>query len=72
VKLFLVPQCSPDDSAPGLAQCRADLDRARKRVGRSVQVIPVATFAEALQALQQAGGAPVSTSVPASAAKPAA
>jgi PDZ domain-containing protein len=72
VKLFLVPQCSPDDSKAGLAQCRADLDRARKRVGSKVEVVPVATYAEALQALERAGGAPVSTTVPASTAKPAA
>jgi Lon-like protease len=72
VKLFLVPQCSSGDSKPALDQCRADLDRARKRVGSRVDVIPVATFAEALQALQKAGGAPVSTTVPASSVKPAA
>jgi PDZ domain-containing protein len=72
VNLFLVPQCSADDSKPALDQCRADLDRARKRVGNKVQVIPVATFAQALQALQKAGGAPVSTTVPAASAKTAA
>ena len=72
VKMFLVPECSPDDPKSALEQCRADLDRARKRVGSTVEVIPVATFKEALQALEKAGGAPVSTTVPASAAKAAA
>jgi PDZ domain-containing protein len=72
VKLFLVPECSPQDPKPALEQCRADLDRARKRVGSKVEVVPVATFAQALQALQKAGGVPVSTTVPASSAKPAA
>jgi PDZ domain-containing protein len=72
VKLFLVPQCSAQDPSAALTQCRADLDRARRRVGSSVKVIPVATFDEALRALQDAGGAPVSTTVPASTAKPAA
>jgi PDZ domain-containing protein len=72
VKLFLVPQCSPDDPKDALEQCRADLARASKRVGSKVAVVPVATFAEALQALEKAGGAPVSTTVPASTEKPAA
>jgi PDZ domain-containing protein len=72
VRLFLVPQCSPEDPKAALAQCRADLDRARKRVGSKVKVIPVATYAQALRALQDAGGAPVSTTVPASSAKTAA
>jgi PDZ domain-containing protein len=72
VKLFLVPQCSSEDPSAALARCRTDLDRARKRVGSRVKVIPVATFTEALRALQDAGGAPVSTTVPASVVKPAA
>lgn len=72
VKLFLVPQCSTDDPKSALEQCRADLDRARKRVGSKVQVVPVATFEQALQALQKAGGTPVSTTVPATSVKPAA
>jgi hypothetical protein len=72
VKLFLVPQCSPDDPKPALALCRADLDRAKQRAGSKIKVVPVSTFAQALQVLRDAGGAPVSTTVPTSTAKTAA
>ena len=72
VSLFLVPRCSPDDPKPALAACRADLERARQRAGSKIKVVPVSTFREALQVLRDAGGAPVSTTVPTSAVKSAA
>jgi Lon-like protease len=72
VRLFLVPQCSPADPQPALALCRADLDRAKKRAGSKIKVVPVSTFAQALQVLQDVGGTPVSTTVPASSANTAA
>jgi PDZ domain-containing protein len=67
VSIFLVPQCSPDDPKPALASCRADLARAERRAGRKIRVVPVSTFGQALRVLQDAGGAPVSTTVPHSA-----
>jgi len=61
VTLFLVPQCSPDDSATALASCKADLVQTAKRAGNKIKVVPVATFAEALKVLRENGGAPVET-----------
>ncbi len=61
VSLFIVPQCSPNDPPPYLASCKADLARASKRAGSRIKVVPVATFAQALKALRDAGGAPVKT-----------
>jgi Lon-like protease len=71
VSLFIVPRCSPDDSKPALALCHADLENARRRAGSRINVVPVSTFSEALQALHDAGGVPVATA-PASSVKPAA
>lgn len=54
--LFLVPKCTdPSDRS----SCEKDLQRARERAGAHVKVVPVATVADALHALEQAGGAPV-------------
>ena len=64
VSLFIVPQCSPNDPPGYLASCKADLARASKRAGSGIKVVPVATFAQALKALRDAGGAPVKTSGP--------
>jgi len=61
VSLFIVPQCSPSDPPPYLASCKADLARAAKRAGSRIKVVPVATFAQALKVLRDAGGAPVKT-----------
>jgi PDZ domain-containing protein len=66
VSLFLVPQCSPSDPGPALASCRDDIERAKRRAGSKIQVVPVSTFTQALSVLRQAGGAPVSTTVPTS------
>jgi PDZ domain-containing protein len=66
VSLFLVPQCSPTDPGPALASCRDDIERAKRRAGSKIQVVPVSTFSQALSVLRQAGGAPVSTTVPTS------
>jgi len=63
--LFIVPQCSPDDPPAALATCKADLARTQKRVGSKIKVAPVATLDQALGVLRDAGGAPVSTTVPA-------
>jgi PDZ domain-containing protein len=59
VTLFIVPQCSPDDSPDALAACKADLARASQRAGSKIKVVPVATFDEALAALRDNGGDPV-------------
>jgi PDZ domain-containing secreted protein len=64
VKVFIVPQCSPDDPAAALASCKADLVRAGNRAGGKIKVMPVSTFAQALQVLRDAGGVPVPPSVP--------
>ena len=69
VTLFLVPQCSPEDSPESLASCKADVARAAKRVGSKIKVVPVATFAEALKVLRENGGDAVkttSTTIPSS------
>jgi Lon-like protease len=64
VSVFIVPRCSPDDSAVALASCKADLAAATKRAGSKIAVKPVATFAQALVVLRDAGGAPVTPSFP--------
>ncbi len=64
VTLFIVPRCSPNDLPQYLASCKADLAKVAKRAGSKISVKPVSTFAEALQVLRAAGGAPVSTTVP--------
>jgi PDZ domain-containing protein len=66
VKLFIVPQCSPDDQAAALASCKADLARAGERAGDKIQVRPVSTFAQALEVLRDVGGAAVTPNVPTS------
>jgi PDZ domain-containing protein len=66
VKLFIVPQCSPDDQAAALASCKADLARASERAGGKIRVMPVSTFAQALEVLRDDGGAPVTANVPTS------
>ncbi|MDQ1454668.1 MAG: Lon-like protease [Actinomycetota bacterium] len=66
VKLFIVPQCSPDDQAAALASCKADLARAGERAGGKIEVKPVSTFAQALEALRVVGGAAVTPNVPTS------
>ena len=72
VKLFIVPQCSPDDEAAALASCKADLTRAGERAGGKIQVRPVSTFAQALDVLSDAGGAAVTPNIPTSSATVAA
>ena len=64
VTLFIVPQCSPDDSPAALTQCKDDLVKTAKRAGSSIKVVPVSTFAQALKVLRDNGGAPVSTTTP--------
>ncbi len=54
-ELFLVPACH---EGAYYAECEADLDRARSRAGE-MQVEEVASVGEALQALEAAGGAPL-------------
>jgi len=58
VDLLLVPACV-EGRSPDVEACRRDLDVARERAGNRVEVVPVATFEEALQALRAAGGDPV-------------
>ncbi|MDQ1380582.1 MAG: Lon-like protease [Actinomycetota bacterium] len=65
VSLFIVPQCSPDDPPAALTQCKDDLVKTAKRAGSSIKVVPVSTLAQALKVLRDNGGAPVSTTVPA-------
>jgi PDZ domain-containing protein len=64
VKLFIVPQCSPDDPAAALSSCKADLARAAERAGGKIKVTPVSTFAQALKVLRDDGGAPVTPNAP--------
>jgi PDZ domain-containing protein len=52
-QIFIVPVCVHD---PG---CDADLKTAKARVGKDVDVEPVATLAQALAILRKAGGAPL-------------
>ncbi|HEV7523660.1 MAG TPA: PDZ domain-containing protein [Acidimicrobiia bacterium] len=62
VSLFLVPQCSPDDPAAALAACKADLTRTAQRAGSKIKVVPVSSFAQALDVLRENGGAVPSSS----------
>jgi Lon-like protease len=57
-QLFLVPVCADDGNK---SACLADLESAKKRVGKNVVLAPVSTLAQALKALRDAGGAPVRT-----------
>jgi len=61
VTMFIVPQCAPTDAPADLAGCKADVAKAAKRAGSKISVKPVSTFAQALQVLRAAGGAPVPT-----------
>ena len=54
-QIFIVPACGTDRA------CSQDLQRLRQRVGKSIDVEPVATLAQALRVLRKAGGAPVRT-----------
>jgi PDZ domain-containing protein len=54
-QIFLVPACGKD------AVCSEDLRRLKQRGGEHVDVEPVATLAQALRVLRDAGGVPVST-----------
>jgi PDZ domain-containing protein len=54
-QIFIVPACGDD------RVCSKDLQRLKQRVGKSVDVEPVATLAQALRVLREAGGAPVRT-----------
>jgi PDZ domain-containing protein len=68
-RLFIVPACSKQLDAPAdYTACQKDLQRATERAGSHVKVVPVSTFAGALQALRDAGGPPVATSTTAPAA----
>lgn len=58
-RLFLVPECNPDNDPALLASCKADLARATERAGNNVRVIPVASLDDALAALRENGGAVV-------------
>jgi PDZ domain-containing protein len=64
-KVFIVPQCSPQDAPPYLQLCQKDLARATKRVGSGVKVVPVSTFDQALDVLHDNGGEAVVPSAPA-------
>ncbi len=55
-RLFIVPACSTPQT---MASCETDLQRATKRAGSKVKVVPVATFDEALRVLRENGGDPV-------------
>jgi PDZ domain-containing protein len=58
-QLFIVPKCASNDPPAQLAACQKDLEAVIDRVGKKVRVVPVATFREALAALREAGGDPV-------------
>jgi PDZ domain-containing protein len=65
-QLFLVPQCRPSDDDPGyLGRCEDELRRAARRAGDKVDLRPVASFADALRVLREAGGEPVTQVAPA-------
>ena len=64
VQLFLVPQCEKSDPPDALAACQKDLVGATHRVGKSVKVVPVSTFDQALQVLRENGGDPVHVTAP--------
>jgi Lon-like protease len=52
-QIFIVPACGDDHA------CLDDLRRLKERVGKSIEVKPVASLAQALRVLRAAGGAPV-------------
>lgn len=56
--IFIVPACLPSGPEP-VPDCKKDLATAQQKAGPNLQVIPVATFAEALAVLHNNGGAPV-------------
>jgi PDZ domain-containing protein len=58
--LFLVPACTRAETEPS---CEEDLRNAKERAG-DLEVVPVATFDEALAALEDAGGEPVEIAQP--------
>ena len=64
VTMLIAPRCSSDDLSDALARCQADLAAAAKRAGAKIKVKTVATFAQALAVLRDAGGAPVTPSFP--------
>jgi PDZ domain-containing protein len=53
-EVFIVPACTREDIKQA---CERELEKAKSRAG-DLRVIPVATFDEALQALEDIGGAP--------------
>jgi PDZ domain-containing protein len=55
-RLFIVPACTTPEYK---VSCEADLQRATKRAGPKVKVVPVQTFEEALRVLRANGGDPV-------------
>jgi PDZ domain-containing protein len=55
-RLFIVPACTTPETK---ASCETDLQRATKRAGAKVKVVPVETFNEALHVLRENGGDPV-------------
>jgi PDZ domain-containing protein len=58
-RLFIVPRCDEQADPPdALAACKKDLEKATKRAGSKVKVVPVSTFQEALQVLRDNGGDP--------------
>jgi PDZ domain-containing protein len=52
-RLFIVPACTTPETK---TSCEADLQRATKRAGAKVKVVPVKTFDEALRVLRENGG----------------
>jgi PDZ domain-containing protein len=58
-RLFLVPHCEQQQPEAAVASCEKDLQRATRRAGSKVKVVPVATFDEALRVLRENGGDPV-------------
>ena len=54
-EVFIVPACTRDDIK---TECERELTKAKERAG-DLEVIPVATFDEALEALEDVGGQPV-------------
>jgi PDZ domain-containing protein len=63
-KLFLVPKCSPDLEPDALQVCQSEIQQAADHAGKDVTVVPVGTFDEAVAALRDAGGDPVTRVAP--------
>jgi PDZ domain-containing protein len=57
VRVFIVPKAQGEDGVDGLAE-------AREAAGDDVEIIPVATLEEALEALARRGGTPLSVARP--------